>query len=92
MKFDSDLDSFFGDFQVDAILSNGSTIKVILDEPDQESLSLISGVNAQIIGKKSDLKLLNENDELTIDDALYSVKYIKNIDDGLTSIAYLTKE
>lgn len=91
MKFDSDLDLFFDDFAVDAVLVTGETIKVIFDEPDQESLSLINSVDAQIKGKTSDFLNLKEKDEIQIEGVNYSVKNKKKIEDGLLSIAYLSK-
>lgn len=91
MKFGSDLDVFYNDFGVDAFKADGSSIKVILDEPDQESLSLINDVSSQIRGKKDDIKALKDGDSLTIDDAEYTVKYVRGIDDGIESIAYLSK-
>ena len=57
----------------------------------QESLSLINSIDAQIKGKTSDLKNLKEKDQIQIDGENYSVKNKKKIDDGLLTVAYLSK-
>jgi hypothetical protein len=87
-----ELDLVYEDFGVDATLADGSVIRVMLSEADQESLSLINGVESQIRGKSADLKKLSDHDSLIISGIEYTVKYVRAIDDGTESIAYLAKE
>lgn len=91
LDFSSDLNVFFNDFAVDATLATSQVIKVILDEPDQESLTFTSSINAQATAKTSDVANIKEKDQIQIGSVTYSVKFKKRIEDGLLSIMYLSK-
>lgn len=91
LDFSSDLNVFFNDFAVDAVLATSQVIKVILDEPDQESLSLIDSINSQATAKTSDVLAVKEKDQILIGTDTYTVKRKRKIEDGLLSIVYLSK-
>lgn len=88
----NDLDIFFsGGDAVICVLPSGSKINVLIDSADDEAFggSVMSGSHV-LTGKTSELKDLNEGDQINVDEIDYLVRYSKRIEDGKLMNVFLS--
>lgn len=91
----ADLSPFFNDsdFAVECRRDGVLIGMVTFDTPDSENFGgMVMSADAKIQGATSELSVLEEGDEITVDGQVFEVKTgMRRIDDGLLSEVFLVR-